>query len=184
MLLWWQWCIIWKPEKARFEKDCKKMFGNIWTIRHCSHLRHLQCLSSVVFTHLAITYIDLASNSLDYSGDRDLPQRSLVNSDPNGLLCDQPLSPPPPCWDPPCRRCQHLATPGREAPEDGGQHGGQGGTVLIWHLIKVILIIILIPNLIIIEKVRLIRQPKRAGLMRTRMVGVMESKSQVYKYIV
>ena len=50
--------------------------------------------------------------------------------------------------------------------------------------IKVIPIIILIPNLIIIEKVRLIRQPKRAGLMRTRMVGVMESKSQVYKYIV
>ena len=29
---------------------------------------------------------------------------------------------------------------------------------------------------------RLIRQPKRAGLMRTRMVGVMESKSQVYNF--
>ena len=166
------------------------MFGNIWTIRHCSHLRHLQCLSSVVFTHIFSNHWCQFSKlcwllpSLDYLGDCNLPQRSLVNSDPNGLLGDQPLSPPPPCWDSPCWRCQHLATPGREAPEDGGQHGGQGGTVLIWHLIKVILIIILIPNLIIIEKVRLIRQPKRAGLMRTRMVGVMESKSQVYKYIV
>merc|ERR1711962_999054 len=33
------------------------------------------------------------------------------------------------------------------------------------------------------DKVRLIRQPKRAGLMRTRMVGVMESKSQVPTFL-
>jgi len=33
------------------------------------------------------------------------------------------------------------------------------------------------------EKVRLIRQPARAGLMRTRMVGVMESKSQVLTFL-
>ena len=32
-------------------------------------------------------------------------------------------------------------------------------------------------------KVRLIRQPERTGLMRTRMVGVLESTSQVLTFL-
>ena len=62
---------------------------------------------------------------------------------------------------------------------------GMGEKVRLIHLwlssflLPPLLLIIII---MIMTKVRLIRQPKRAGLMRTRMVGVMESKSQVLTF--
>ena len=64
---------------------------------------------------------------------------------------------------------------------------GMGEKVRLIHLwlssfLLLLLIIILIIMIMIMTKVRLIRQPKRAGLMRTRMVGVMESKSQVLTF--
>ena len=67
---------------------------------------------------------------------------------------------------------------------------GMGEKVRLIHLwlssflllLLLIIIIIMIFIIIIMTKVRLIRQPKRAGLMRTRMVGVMESKSQVLTF--
>ena len=64
---------------------------------------------------------------------------------------------------------------------------GMGEKVRLIHLwlssfLLLLLLLILIIMIMIMTKVRLIRQPKRAGLMRTRMVGVMESKSQVLTF--
>ena len=62
---------------------------------------------------------------------------------------------------------------------------GMGEKVRLIHLWLssfLLLLIIIMIMIMIMTKVRLIRQPKRAGLMRTRMVGVMESKSQVLTF--
>ena len=57
---------------------------------------------------------------------------------------------------------------------------GMGEKVRLIHMWLSSFLLLLI--IMIMTKVRLIRQPKRAGLMRTRMVGVMESKSQVLTF--
>ena len=61
---------------------------------------------------------------------------------------------------------------------------GMGEKVRLIHLwlSSFLLLPLLLIMIIVMTKVRLIRQPKRAGLMRTRMVGVMESKSQVLTF--
>ena len=62
---------------------------------------------------------------------------------------------------------------------------GMGEKVRLIHLWLssfLLLPLLLLIIIMIMTKVRLIRQPKRAGLMRTRMVGVMESKSQVLTF--
>ena len=61
---------------------------------------------------------------------------------------------------------------------------GMGEKVRLIHLwlSSFLLLLLIMIMIMIMTKVRLIRQPKRAGLMRTRMVGVMESKSQVLTF--